>query len=102
MRALEQGMSGARFHVMKDDFGGWVAEGARSVPLASLTGAAAPATTASATTTTGNNRPAELQLRILREEILLRFAAIEVVGPTRRVLSDFVRGCTELPVRIPL
>ena len=48
------------------------------------------------------NRLAELQLRILWEEILPRFAAIEVVGPPRRVLSNFVRGYTELPVRIPL
>jgi cytochrome P450 len=47
------------------------------------------------------NRLAEMQLRILWEEILPRFPAIEVVGPPRRVLSNFVRGYTELPVRIP-
>jgi len=47
------------------------------------------------------NRLAELQLRILWEEILPRFAAIEVVGPPQRVLSNFVRGYTRLPVRIP-
>jgi cytochrome P450 len=47
------------------------------------------------------NRLAELQLRILWEEILPRFASIEVVGPPRRVLSNFVRGYTALPVRIP-
>jgi len=47
------------------------------------------------------NRLAELQLRILWEEILPRFPAIEVVGPPRRVMSNFVRGFTELPVRLP-
>jgi cytochrome P450 len=47
------------------------------------------------------NRLAELQLRILWEEILPRFPAIEVVGPPQRVLSNFVRGYTRLPVRIP-
>ena len=47
------------------------------------------------------NRLAELQLRILWEEILQRFPCIEVVGPPQRVFSNFVRGYTELPVRIP-
>ena len=47
------------------------------------------------------NRLAEMQLRILWEEILPRFPVIEVVGPPRRVLSNFVRGYTALPVRIP-
>ena len=47
------------------------------------------------------NRLAELQLRILWEEILPRFPRIEVVGPPQRVFSNFVRGYTELPVRIP-
>jgi len=47
------------------------------------------------------NRLAEMQLKILWEEILPRFPAIEVVGPPRRVFSNFVRGYTELPVRIP-
>lgn len=48
------------------------------------------------------NRLAELQLRILWEEILKRFPVIEVVGPPVRVRSAFVRGFTNLPVRIPL
>jgi cytochrome P450 len=43
----------------------------------------------------------EMQLKILWEEILPRFPVIEVVGPPRRVFSNFVRGYTELPVRIP-
>ncbi len=47
------------------------------------------------------NRLAELQLKLLWEEILRRFPAIEVVGPARRLYSSFVHGITELPVRIP-
>ena len=47
------------------------------------------------------NRLAELQLKIMWEEILKRFPVIEVVGPPTRLLSNFVRGITELPVRIP-
>ena len=47
------------------------------------------------------NRLAELQLKILWEEILKRFPVIEVVGPPKRLLSNFVRGISELPVRIP-
>jgi len=44
------------------------------------------------------NRLAELQLKILWEEILARFERIEVVGPAKRVASVFVRGYSELPV----
>jgi cytochrome P450 len=47
------------------------------------------------------NRLAELQLRILWEEVLKRFETIEVMGPPKRMLSNFVRGITSLPVRIP-
>jgi cytochrome P450 len=47
------------------------------------------------------NRLAELQLKILWEEILQRFPRIEVVGPPVRTLSNFIRGFTELPVVIP-
>ena len=47
------------------------------------------------------NRLAEMQLRILWEEILPRFPVIEVVGPPQRVLNNFVRGFSDLPVRIP-
>ena len=46
------------------------------------------------------NRLAELQLRILWEEILMRYPHIDVVGPPMRVSSSFVRGYTELPVRL--
>jgi cytochrome P450 len=47
------------------------------------------------------NRLAELQLRILWEEILARFPVIEVMGEPTRTVSSFVRGYTRLPVRIP-
>jgi cytochrome P450 len=47
------------------------------------------------------NRLAELQLKILWEEILRRFETIEVVGEPTRVRSAFVRGFSKLPVRIP-
>ena len=47
------------------------------------------------------NRLAELQLKILWEEILKRFPVIEVVGEPTRVVSSFVRGFSHLPVRIP-
>ncbi len=45
-------------------------------------------------------RLAEMQLRIVWEEILKRFDFIEVVGEPRRVLSCFVKGYESLPVRI--
>ena len=44
------------------------------------------------------NRVAEMQLRILWEEILARFSDIELVGQPKRVLSNFVMGYEELPV----
>jgi cytochrome P450 len=47
------------------------------------------------------NRLAELQLKILWEEILQRYPVIEVVGPARRVYSNFIHGIRSLPVRIP-
>ena len=46
------------------------------------------------------NRVAELQLRVLWEEIMARFDNIEVVGEPVRVASNFVQGYTDLPVRI--
>ncbi len=45
-------------------------------------------------------RLAEMQLRVVWEEILKRFGAIEVTGEPRRVLSTFVKGYETLPVRI--
>jgi cytochrome P450 len=47
------------------------------------------------------NRLAELQLRIIWEEILARFPVIEVVGEPKRVYSTFVKGYEHLPVVIP-
>jgi cytochrome P450 len=47
------------------------------------------------------NRLAEMQLRIVWEEILQRFPSIEVMGPPTRILSSFVKGYETLPVRIP-
>jgi cytochrome P450 len=47
------------------------------------------------------NRLAELQLKIIWEEILKRFPKIEVMGPPRRVPSSFVKGYEHLPVVIP-
>lgn len=46
------------------------------------------------------NRLAELQLRILWEEMLLRRLDVEVVGEPERVSSNFVHGYSALPVRI--
>ena len=46
------------------------------------------------------NRLAELQLRILWEEILARFETIEVLAEPSRTLSSFVKGYTHLPVRV--
>ena len=46
------------------------------------------------------NRLAELQLRILWEELLKRFDNIEVVGEPERVQSNFVRGYSRLMVKL--
>jgi cytochrome P450 len=46
------------------------------------------------------NRLAEMQLRILWEEIMERFHRVEVVGQPERVKSNFVRGYKSLPVRV--
>ena len=46
------------------------------------------------------NRLAEMQLRILWEEILNRFERVEVVGEPVRVASNFVRGIADLPVKL--
>ena len=45
------------------------------------------------------NRMAEMQLRVLWEEILPRFR-VEVVGKPVRVRSNLIRGYSQLPVRI--
>lgn len=46
------------------------------------------------------NRLAEMQLRIVWEEIMQRFHSVEVVGEPERVYSSFVKGYTRLPVRL--
>lgn len=47
------------------------------------------------------NRLAELQLRILWEELLPRHPIVEVVGEPQRVYSNFIHGIRSLLVRIP-
>jgi cytochrome P450 len=44
------------------------------------------------------NRLAELQLRVLWEEIIKRFHTVEVVGEVQRNPNNFIRGITHLPV----
>jgi cytochrome P450 len=46
------------------------------------------------------NRLAEMQLRIVWEEILKRFSKVEVIGEPQRLRSSFVRGITDLQVRV--
>jgi cytochrome P450 len=46
------------------------------------------------------NRLAEMQLRILWEEIMRRFSFVEVVGAPERVKSNFVRGYKSMPVKL--
>ena len=47
------------------------------------------------------NRLAELQLKIIWEEIMKRFPRLDVVGEPVRVNSSFVKGYEHLPVVIP-
>jgi cytochrome P450 len=46
------------------------------------------------------NRVAEMQLRVLWEELLPRFHTIEVVGAPVRIRSNLIRGYQQLPVRL--
>ena len=46
------------------------------------------------------NRLAEMQLRILWEEVLKRFETIELAGEPQRTCNLFIRGFTHLPVRV--
>jgi len=46
------------------------------------------------------NRLAELQLKVLVEEILERYSGIEVVGEPERVPSNLIHGFINLPVRL--
>jgi cytochrome P450 len=46
------------------------------------------------------SRLAELQLRILWEEVLARFTRVEVQEEPERTFSSFVHGYTNLPVKV--
>jgi cytochrome P450 len=46
------------------------------------------------------NRLAELQLRVLWEEILKRFRTVALVGEVKRLPNNFIRGIAEVPVRV--
>jgi cytochrome P450 len=47
------------------------------------------------------NRLAELQLRVIWEEILKRFPDVQLVDEPRRVHSSFVKGYESMKVIIP-
>jgi cytochrome P450 len=47
------------------------------------------------------NRLAELQLRVIWEEIMKRFPEVRVMGEPTRVASSFIKGYETLPVMIP-
>lgn len=46
------------------------------------------------------NRLAEMQLRVIWEEILKRFKNVELMDEPERTYSNFVKGYTHLPVRV--
>ena len=46
------------------------------------------------------NRLAELQLRVLWEEIVKRFHTVEVAGDVERLPNNFIRGIRNVPVRL--
>ena len=46
------------------------------------------------------NRLAEMQLRVLWEEIMQRFEKVELVGEGRRLPNNFIRGIADVPVRV--
>jgi cytochrome P450 len=46
-------------------------------------------------------RLAEMQLRVVWEEIISRFPRIEVVGEPVRLKSNFLRAIRKLEARIP-
>lgn len=46
------------------------------------------------------NRLAEMQLRVLWEEIMQRFRMVEVAGDIERVQSSFVHGYASMPVHV--
>ncbi|MDH5737518.1 MAG: cytochrome P450, partial [Gammaproteobacteria bacterium] len=46
------------------------------------------------------NRLAEMQLRVLWEEITKRYRWIEMVGSPTRLPNNFIRGIADVPVRL--
>ena len=46
------------------------------------------------------NRLAEMQLRVLWEEIMKRFHSVEVVGEVERLPNNFIRGIKNVPVQV--
>jgi cytochrome P450 len=46
------------------------------------------------------NRVAEMQLRIMWEEIMKRFSYVELMDKAERLPSNFVLGITKMPVRL--
>ncbi|HIG43147.1 MAG: cytochrome P450 [bacterium] len=46
------------------------------------------------------NRLAEMQLRVLWEEISARFSKVELVGNVVRLPNNFIRGIKDVPVRL--
>ncbi|MAQ08784.1 MAG: cytochrome P450 [Gammaproteobacteria bacterium] len=46
------------------------------------------------------NRLAEMQLRVLWEEISRRFSKVELVGDVVRLPNNFIRGIKDVPVRL--
>ena len=46
------------------------------------------------------NRLAEMQLRVLWEEIMKRFEKVEVVGDVERNPNNFIRGIKDVPVQL--
>ena len=46
------------------------------------------------------NRLAEMQLRVLWEEIMKRFHTVEVVDDVERLSNNFIRGIKNVPVRL--
>jgi cytochrome P450 len=46
------------------------------------------------------NRLAEMQLRVLWEEIMKRFSNVEIVGDVVRLPNNFIRGIADVPVRL--
>ena len=46
------------------------------------------------------NRLAEMQLRVLWEEVMQRFHKVELVGDVVRLPNNFIRGIADVPVRV--